>query len=265
MDIYYSRIFGEVQQPESFLELMEFVVHLNQLKGRNVMVWRGQGDINWPVHSGAYRRLINGKREKATEWNLSYYENTLIRRARHKGYGTNEGMEICDLELLAKLQHHGAATRLVDFSKNILVALWFSLDSKPDETGLLLGVHTRVIGGESEGVLDNKEEYKKVMERIDEYDYPMFLESPVVSKRIAAQHGVFLYSGVSEEATGSLMLPKEKGGTLFIAISPQLKKECRKILINHFDIRTETLFPDLDGFAFHANSTGASDSEIFRW
>jgi len=93
----------------------------------------------------------------------------------------------------------------------------------------------------------------------------MFIEPPVVSKRIAAQHAVFLYSGVSSDNTGSLVLPKEDGGTLVIAISPELKKECRKILTMHFDIRTETLFPDLDGFAFHANNTYSKESDIFRW
>jgi len=264
VDTYNSPLFGEIQQPANFLELMEFVVILSEMKGRNIMVWRGQGDINWPIDSGAYRRLSNSGSSKR-ERDLINYESTLIKRTRHKGYGNNDGISISDMELLAKLQHHGAATRLVDFSKNILVALWFCIDSEPDKMGLLFGVHTHYMGGDMEGILGENEDYKEVMNDLDKYDYPMFIEPPVVSKRIAAQHAVFLYSSVSSDITGSLALPKEKGGTLFIAISPELKKECRQILIEHFDIRTETLFPDLDGFAFHANNAYSRKSDIFRW
>ncbi|EOC1425195.1 FRG domain-containing protein [Cronobacter dublinensis] len=43
---------------------------------------------------------------------------------------------------MAKLQHHGAATRLMDFPRSLLVALWFACFSEPNETGLLLGIHT---------------------------------------------------------------------------------------------------------------------------
>lgn len=263
MDTYSSNLFGEIQQPDSFLELMEFLTELTKLRGINVMVWRGQGDINWPIHSGAYRRL---EKSNVTNqiWDVNFYERSLLKRARHQGYGTHDGLPISDLELLAKLQHHGAATRLVDFSKNFLVGLWFCINSETDRTGLLLGVHTDNIGG-MEGSFEENGEYSRIMEDLKTLDYPLLIEPPVVSKRIAAQHALFLFSDVSKDTQGSLALPKEEGSTLFLAISPDLKKECRKILIAHFDIRTETLFPDLDGFAFHANSTNSKSSDLFRW
>lgn len=146
MDTYNSEIFGEIQMPESFVELMEFPTVLSKMEGKNIMLWRGQGDISWPIHSGAYRRLVNSG-EKSIEWSLSSYEKGMLAKARHKGYGTNEGLSISDMELLAKLQHHGAATRLVDFSKSMLVALWFCLNSNIDKTGLLTGVHTFQLDG----------------------------------------------------------------------------------------------------------------------
>ncbi|MDO7485466.1 hypothetical protein Q5O89_05125 [Peribacillus frigoritolerans] len=66
------------------------------------------------------------------------------------------------------------------------------------------------------------------MKELSTEDLPVFMEPPVVSKRIAAQHAVFLYSRISNEVTGSLILPKNKGETIFIAISPELKKEAKK-------------------------------------
>lgn len=103
------------------------------------------------------------------------------------------------------------------------------------------------------------------MQELSTYDLPVFMEPPVVSKRIAAQHAVFLYSGISDEVTGSLVLPKAKGGTLFIAISPELKKEAKKILFESFDIRTETLFPDFDGFASLVNNINSDMALNHRW
>ncbi|MFD3232234.1 FRG domain-containing protein [Rahnella aceris] len=46
-----------------------------------------------------------------------------------------------DFELLAKFQHHGAVTRLIDVSRNMLVALWFACRSQTDKKGILLGWH----------------------------------------------------------------------------------------------------------------------------
>ena len=46
--------------------------------------------------------------------------------------------QLSDLELLAELQHFGAATCLIDFSRSALVALWFACQ-------------TRISGGEANG------------------------------------------------------------------------------------------------------------------
>lgn len=63
------------------------------------------------------------------------------------------GRKLTDFELLAKLQHHGAATRLIDVSRNMLVALWFTCSSEPEKTGLLFGLAAGVIIG-LEGLME---------------------------------------------------------------------------------------------------------------
>jgi hypothetical protein len=37
--------------------------------------------------------------------------------------------ELSNLELLLELQHYGAATGLIDFSRDFLVALWFACNA----------------------------------------------------------------------------------------------------------------------------------------
>ncbi|WP_337034823.1 FRG domain-containing protein [Paenibacillus illinoisensis] len=267
MKIYSSEIFGDIPEPETFMELMEIITAEHSKETRyNVRFWRGQGDISWPINHGAHRKLeLSGDHDFIRDYEdrIRFYEEALLKQARFKGFGEDKGKPISDAELLAKLQHHGAATRFVDFSKNALVSLWFCVQSNLDKTGLLLGLHTDHVGVESyEGEFDEKS-YDDLFNDLNKFDHPFFIETPVVSKRIAAQHGVFLYSSFSTNPTGSLKIATKKNGTLFIAINPKLKVEARKLLTQVFDIRAVTLFPDLDGFAL-ANSVSSTE-EAYRW
>ncbi|MGE7621703.1 FRG domain-containing protein [Viridibacillus sp. NPDC096237] len=260
--MYESNLYGSIKEPEDIFELLEMIIGKSHGTDHSIKVWRGQANADWRIDSGAYRRLLE-KKSEVREFDLISYEISLLNRARHKGYGIDNGILLSDMELLARLQHHGAATRLVDFSKNSLIALWFCVNTVTEEYGLLFGVDTDYVGG-MEGILgDNFKAYSSATTKLDKHNYPMLIEPPVVSKRIASQHGVFLYSDISDKQTGSLKIPDTEEN-IFIAISPKLKKQSRKVLTESFDLRKETLFPDLDGFSA-ANSFREHPTEAFRW
>lgn len=266
MDLYKSDIYGECFIPSNFIELTSLIIKKEEDEDGNdfipVWIWRGQSNIEWKTDSSGFRRIIGSEFPENDDTYLESYEERLLERATHQGYRLQDGRQLSDLELLAKLQHHGAATRLVDFSRNAFVGLWFAINSHPEKTGLLTGIHTSYIGG-LEGILENNE-YKKVIEECKKHNHPQVYESPVISSRIASQHAQFLYSSVSNDITGSLKLPDEKEAKMFIAISPEQKKEFKEILNSAFDFRTKTLFPDLDGFGM-ANHFTVDTSEMDRW
>ncbi len=92
-------------------------------------IFRGQEYAEWKLCSGAVRRLV------ANEIPLEHpqfieeyirYHNELIDRVRQVIACNNSNQSIDDMQLLAKLQHFGAATGLLDFTYNPLVALWFA-------------------------------------------------------------------------------------------------------------------------------------------
>ena len=88
-----------------------------------VLIFRGQANRRWPLNSSADRRL----QEQDTAPSLSeYLTKSLIEPARLEGYAHRQDKELNDLELLAALQHQGAATCLVDFTFNFHIALWFA-------------------------------------------------------------------------------------------------------------------------------------------
>ena len=258
MKLINSDTFGKVLKPASFDDLLKGIT--TGCLDSSVFItrmWRGQGDLDWPVHSSGYRRI-----DPSSDDSLARYEERLLLQATHKGYRFHEGRELSDMELLARLQHHGAATRLVDTSRNALVALWFCCVSEPNKTGSLIGVHTDYLGGyEGEPELDP---YKDVISGLEDIDHPVTWEPPSVTGRIAAQHSQFLYSKVVNDKWGSLALPKEEGVTKIYAISPSLKEQALTILQEAFDIRHLTLFPDLDGFG---QANGHEKYEFYnnRW
>lgn len=225
-------------------------------------MWRGQGYIDWPIHSGAFRRLKNSSNSDPDDGDIRSYEKTLIEQASHKGYHFLNGRVLADLELLARLQHHGAATRLIDFSKNVLVALFFCVTSEIQKTGLLIGIHTDYLGG-YEHQLDERS-YSEIMDEVEKHDHPMTWDPTGVTGRIDAQNSQFLYSKTSTDKRGSLLMPNNPDSVMPIAISPKLKEQSLEILEQVFNIRKTTLFPDIDGFSF-ANACSEDRKNMHRW
>lgn len=261
MKKFNNKIFTNVFEPESFIELLELIIVPALPENGIVRMWRGQSNIEWKIDSSAYRRIYKSK-GKVSENDLIHYETTLLKHAKHKDYHVSKGRIINDLELLALLQHNGAATRLVDFSRNSLVALWFAISNQMDKTGLLFGAHAYFLGG-YEG--ENKEEtYENVIKILPTIQHPITWEPTVVSPRVAAQHSQFLYSDLSNSPIGSLKISNEDDAALYIAINPKLKKESKSILTEAFDIREQTLFPDLSGFSV-ANNSFKHLNEMHRW
>ncbi|WMU74320.1 FRG domain-containing protein [Enterobacter bugandensis] len=267
MKIFETELFGPVVAPDEFWQIIE-LASLGECETKNIYLWRGQGNIAWPIHSSAYRRLEKDKTYPPSEITMRDYESELLLNAKHQGYHHEKGRTLADFELLAKLQHHGAATRLVDFSRNMLVALWFACNSESDKTGLLFGMYWAGVSG-----FEGRPEHRTYNELFgsgapkadDELEnFSRLWQPPVVTRRIAAQSAQFLYSRVADERTGSLVLCENPNHLNMIAITPELKKKCLVLLESVFDIRQFTLFPDIDGFCY-ANSVSFESHSNERW
>lgn len=261
MKQFSNKIYQNISEPENFKELFDIICQPANADDGLIRMWRGQSNINWKIHSSAYRRLSMNNKE-VSENNLIFYEEVLLEHAKHKGYHISNGRIISDFELLALLQHNGAATRLVDFSKSAFVALWFAISSQPNETGLLFGAHAYYIGG-YEGKSEERT-YLEIINKLSELKHSITWEPTAITPRVAAQHSQFLYSDISISKMASLKLVSEKDANLFIAINPILKNEAKNKLIEIFDIREETLFPDLSGFSI-ANNSFKHEDDMLRW
>ena len=166
----------------------------------------------------------------------------LIDRAREQGHDEKNGRRLHDLELLAELQHFGAATCLMDFSRNPLVALWFACqqNSKGEQKN----------GKVFPARVDDPSRFKKVThdlihKKIDYFfqmdqqgKYPLYQWVPKLqNNRIIAQRSVFIFGGSKIELDFECVIKLEN------------KQEILKNLDESFGISEASMFPDFDGFA----------------
>ena len=106
----------------SVAEFMEWVAKV----GKRGMLYRRLADSRWDVSASIYGRLQENKIKTVHHSIFREMTKRLLARACAEGHDIENHRKLSDLELLAKLQHHGAATCLIDFTGNPLVALWFA-------------------------------------------------------------------------------------------------------------------------------------------
>jgi FRG domain len=228
------------------------------LGGFAALAWRGQKDIGWRIDSSLWRRSQQrnwlGPALAYPEERVREAEKRLLERARAAGHGFRQARRLGDLELLALLQHHGAATRLLDCTMNAFVAAWFASRRDPNCWGLLAGFDLREARGirvEEERDLD----IASVLELADP-DQTLFWRPAALSPRMAAQQALFVFGRTISAAWGSIATRGETiqelgdvPGMTLIALAPVLKQHLGDMWDTAFGITTETMFPDLDGFA----------------
>ena len=226
----------------------KFLGRLNRFHA--AFAFRGQEDASWELHSSAVRRLIKDTNRFALNTTRfrriyeTYHRDELIEPARTAGFDIEEGRTISDLQLLAKLQHYGAATGLMDFTWNPLVALWFACveGEKGDEDGKVFVVNLNDPMRWRPVPSDDKEQSTKKIFLHDD-DLPFYWEPKArseASARIIGQRSVFVIGRplISDDAVLEQII-----------IDASDKNEMRRELADIFDVSESSLFRDVHGFS----------------
>lgn len=139
---YFDTVAIEIN---SFEKLQSEVAKLLAKNPELTFVWRGAREAKWGLHSSLFRKLAihNGvvfpgdggapkdKQSFPTEEQLVGTESAMIEAAR-----TLWRMDdLSPLEILARFQHFGAPTRLIDVTLNPYIAAWFAAERNPETDG----------------------------------------------------------------------------------------------------------------------------------
>ncbi len=197
--------------------------------------------------------------------------NRNTHKAKNANYHQKENNELTEIELLAELRHYGAATALIDFTRDFLVALWFaSKPSKKNENsadGKVIIVNI----GDSEVFLElTSEDRQRSLEDILKFKTRGGQDTPEIAPfddgtktteisnrkqpalwywqprfeinhRLSAQKGVFIF--------GKAAIDNANIEYWEVIISQEDKETIHRELSDHFGIKENSLFNDLPGFA----------------
>src|SRR5690606_10115632 len=143
----------------------------------------------------------------------------------------------------ALMQHHGCSTRLIDFTTNPLIALFFASDPSEKADGEVI-------------VLT----YKRVNEKIDSgelFTHPrdFVYQPPHITDRIVGQSGCFVYSHLPNRELDGLKSIER------ISIKNSEKSEIREEL-SYLGVNYTNIFPGLDGICRDLNDVLINDLEL---
>lgn len=147
---------------------------------------------------------------------------------------------------LALAQHHGMATRLLDWTENPLIALWFSMSPQTDfaisEYSVVWGFNVPM-----EDIINSTEDKDPF-----KGDGNKVFKPNHITKRISSQFGWFtIHKASAEKKFVPFEHNKHYRDRLFkIRVESKCFPECQRRLHN-FGINSASMYPDIDGLAKH--------------
>ena len=207
--------------------------------------YRGQANIQWRVDCSAVRRLaLDPAVDPARIGHalVAYMAELLGGASRYIGTCPELPAGCSQLDVLAQLQHQGAATGLIDFSTKPLVALWFACSGHPTEDGAVF------VLSRSDVVSTDEAEARR--RGVVNYfygararDVPYLWRPRALRGRPASQESIFVLGVPFLWPPLLRRIVIDKGAKA--ALLDELQAE--------YGIDEDALFPDLAGYA-HANA-----------
>lgn len=208
------------------------------------LAYRGQKNKEWPLHSGTTRKLVaqgmsSGDDHFVTDY-VSYHKD-IVNRSHNLGLDVENGRVLTHLELLAKLQHFGAATGLLDFTWSLPVALWFATEDEECD-GKLFVYNTNVVTTTEQANIDvHGNDLNALFHPIEQPDQKVLYFERVADgdalRRVLVQQSVFIIDRPSVDWRNMREID------IFKDDKSALREE-----LELFGINQRSLFPDLLGF-----------------
>ena len=232
----------------------EFVEQTEALEG---WAFRGQVSADWPLVPSLTRRLQQFSPDPRL-WPLREGRAMRIfRRKAHIHLADRSALDD-DLRCLALMQHHGAATRLLDFTKSPFVAAFFALESATEDVAVH-ALNTPALWHAApsfDPALTRDAVDPRVPGHFERYfggnTLPLlwFGEPSEMDSRLIAQSGLFVLPGVLDQPLDVIL--EAYGGsdallTKFV-LPLSMRPEAMRALYR-MNVTYATLFPDLDGLA----------------
>lgn len=197
-------------------------------------VYRGEDSTTYTLQPKFGRRLAAPyKTTSGSVFPMLIHEQAMLAQFKRRAAPFLERHPTDDWDWLAVAQHHGLATRLLDWTENILVAAYFACRRSQRKDTVIYALDTRKI---SSALLSES---------------PFLLKKDVIfhprhsTSRIAAQSGLFtVHADPAQPFAGPIAQR--------LIVSKDFVGELAGIL-GTYDIKKSRLFPGLDSLAEEVN------------
>ena len=225
--------------------------------------FRGQSDAEWPLYSSLSRYFKEyGIHRKA--W--ANQEERIGRIFRRKAHLFLE--HVPDprdaFQWLALMQHHGAPTRLIDFTWSPFVAAFFALERATKDAAVWAifvpaiwrAAHKFSFAQKQtpltpeELSLRNPGAYEEFYLR-NEVAFVSSGEPLVMNKRLIAQSGTFIVPGMLDQPVEEILAayPEPQKTVAKFVLNTRILRSDAMLALYNMNLTNATLFPDLDGLA----------------
>ena len=231
---------------------------VEQASSHEGWAFRGQRHASWDLWSSLSRHLIAFVPDPRQWPDREARAIRIFRRKAHSYVADPEFLDD-DLRCLALMQHHGAPTRLFDFTKSPYVATFFALEGAIDDAALY-ALNTPCLwraAPRGRPRLTPEVVNPALPGRYEKYfmsnRYPLVWvgEPEKMDRRLVAQSGTFVIPGVLDRPIDQILAESYAGDQPVLKkfiLSARLRKEAMDSLYR-MNITYATLFPDLDGLA----------------
>lgn len=209
-------------------QLLRVVGHSKFSESRGRWVFRGHARSKWKL-------LPSVSRSARTAKNLIGHEKSLLEIFQREAsiYQRTDCQNAW--EWLSFGQHHGLPTRMLDWTHNPLVALYFAVSSDEETDGELFALRSTKKAGP---VTMSKSPF--------DMDKPVKYYPRIVSERLRAQEGLFI---VFSDPDVCLFESKQENWEIDRFLIPSGSKADIRYDLYRLGVHDSSLFPDVDGLA----------------
>jgi hypothetical protein len=242
---------------DSWAEFQDFVAD----PGYRNWAFRGQADARWPLHSSLSRYLLDHRIHRDA-WPIQ--EERIGRIFRRKGHLFLDHIPDEDdaFQWLALMQHHGAPTRLLDFTWSPFVAAFFALERATVPAAVWAISFPEVWRAEHRlpgrrGTVRAEDLAMRTPGVYQEVFLPNTLpfvsagEPMIMNQRLVAQSGTFVVPGVLDRPVEDLLAayPAPDETVLKLLLDTERMRDEAMYALYSMNLTNATLFPGIDGMA----------------
>lgn len=211
-------------------------------------VYRGQADASLALRPSLLRHMDGLNALEALEIEHAGLRAFQVHAHQHLDAATLPGAHSVDA-WWSLMQHHGAPTRLLDWTSSPYVAAYFAVDRHPKSDGIIWTIHPDTIRAHSGAMPTGQEWFGRFFDPLAESH--IYVVAPArETARMAAQQTTFTVSpnvmADHGEILASIPQPPTKALFLKLIVPSKLKPGFLKRL-RRMNITAQALFPGVDG------------------